>query len=326
MDPSFTIRSVKDVEEASYYFREWPVLAGWNHSCDDEEVRQVFYPVDSKGMLLGTVKDDRGKETVVGSVFACKHTDQVGFIGCFIVPEVHRCKGYGSALFTEALRYLGECQHIGLDGKYEMVDTYVRSGFKPSNVGLTYRGDILQHVVKPLADFTTKMGNSMVKADLAPLTSEHLKGLVELDLKHAGMERWAYWQQWIHLHTNDQSKGRAGWVVLDNDKNVTHFGTVRPAVRGFVVALYGPDSHVIRQLLLQMGRWVLAQVDQSSWKLPKDHQTVFNLNTCASNPLSVALVESLGFNCVSGRIRMWRGGVPQSDLSGIYSTGSFTVG
>ncbi|ORX45530.1 hypothetical protein DM01DRAFT_1340043 [Hesseltinella vesiculosa] len=325
MDPSFAIRPVKDVEEACHYFRDWPVkMLGWNHGFDDKEARLVYFEMYRDGMLLGTIKDGHGKEEVVGCVFACKHSDEVGYIGAFIVPPQYRLRGYGRILFKEAIQLLGSCRFLGLDGKFEMFDAYQRSGFQPNTITLTYRGDIQKSVVTPLLQ---KLSNTQPSI-LTPLAIEHLDGLVQLEDKYTGMNRNAFWKAWIDLHSNDQAAdlGRAGWVVLDDESTVTHFGTVRPSVRGFAVVLYGKEIQVINQLLLHMANWVLAQLLSPSWKLPKDHQLAFNFNACASNPMAVALVESLGFDYVVSHARMWRGPAPILEPSGLFSLSTLTIG
>ncbi|KAI8063625.1 acyl-CoA N-acyltransferase [Gongronella butleri] len=331
MHSTFTIRPCKDAEEAGPYFRDYPVLEGWNHSVDYEEVKQVYFHVDPQGLLLGTVRDEQDKEVVVAMIFACKHTADLAYLGCYIVPEEHRGKGYGAALFKAALEYTKDCKYLGLDAMYAMTDSYVRSGFTASQVGLTYRGDIQKTVVEPLSAYfaTSRGAEAIAGIDIQPMAASHVDDMIALDFAFSGMERQTMWQQWIQLHTTKDSAnmGRAGFVARDAEKGkITHFATVRPAVRGFVVALYGTNSQIIRRLLLQLGQWLLTQAKTPGWRLPADHLPVFNVNTTAHNPMAIALCESLGFTNVSGRVRMWRGSPPTGDPSGLFSIASFTIG
>ncbi|ORZ25227.1 hypothetical protein BCR42DRAFT_3992 [Absidia repens] len=337
MDPTFTIRPCKDVDEASYYFLKWPVQEGWNHSTDDAEIRHAFYPCDPDGFMLATItnKDD-GQETVVGMVLALKHTKDLAWIGCFIVAEQYRGAGYGRRIFQHAMDYLEGTRYIGLDAKLEKVKSYERVGFELTGgwTGKTYRGDIVRDVLNKLKGDNYTDVNILDWQDDGGDDHQALEQLALLDQQHSGYYRPEFWTHWMRLHTTAvagykaRDYGRYAVKVLNADGGVAHFATIRPAVKGFVITLISGDLHVAEALLRHMAQWIIDSAsDSSTWLLPKDHRMVINGNGCATNQACMDLYQGLGFEWVSTRERMFFKGVhPSTDPSGLYSIASLTVG
>ncbi|SAM07509.1 hypothetical protein [Absidia glauca] len=330
MDPTFSIRLCKDVDEACQYFLTWPIREGWNHSTDDEEVRQVFYPCDPSGFLLGTVKDSDGVETVVGCILALKHTDALAWIGCFIVADSHRGKGYGGKIFQRGMDHLEGCQYIGLDAKVEKVASYERVGFKRSGgwMGKTYRGDMVKDVLEKLdpEDYHDVKVMDWTDDDTADQVAQ-------VDRRATGYYRPDFWKYWIKMHTGTSKNGdcakdhgRHVAKVLGQDGKVAHFASIRPAVKGFLITLYAGDIHVAEALLRYLVQWVVNRSSSPGWLLPKNHWMVVNGNACASNPHSLALFENLNFEWVSTRERMYRDAYPTGNSLELFSVASLTVG
>ncbi|KAI8089798.1 uncharacterized protein BX664DRAFT_141711 [Halteromyces radiatus] len=330
MDPSFRIRPCTDVEEACHYFLKWPVREGWNHSPDDQEIRQAFYPSDPNGFLVGTVRDkETGKETVVCTVIAMRHNDDVAFLGCFIVDNAHRGKGYGTVLFKHALKRLETCRFVGLESMYPMVPRYQKIGFDIGWTSTTLRGDMIENVLNKISKVDGQDISIVDLTERAKIDSSLGQQLAAVENKYTGMDRPVFWKNWLTLHTSKDAAqhGRHAVAVLDADGNVAHIGFIRPAVLGFVTTLFCSDAHIASTLLRHLVQWVIDSTSSPSWALPKNHDLTVDANACSANPTALALYEDLGFKVASGRKRMWLSGLsPKSDHSGIYGVGSLTVG
>ncbi len=89
-----------------------------------------------------------------------------GFIGLYIVRPEYRGRGYGLAIFNEAMRYL-EDRCVGLDGVIAQQENYRRSGFK-----LAYRNIRFQW---------TPPAGLPISADLVSAHSVPFEQLAEYD-------------------------------------------------------------------------------------------------------------------------------------------------
>ncbi|KAI8337188.1 acyl-CoA N-acyltransferase [Chlamydoabsidia padenii] len=330
MDSTFTIRRCIDVDEACHYFLTWPIKEGWNHSTDDEEVRQVFYPGDPDGFILGTIQDKGGQETVVGCILAIRHTNELAWIGCYIVGEEHRGKGYGTKIFNAAMDHLKKCRYIGLDAKVEKVAAYKRAGFKQTGgwTGKTFRGDMVKDVLEKLQaeDYQDVNVEDWTRTDST-------QDIAHLEKQSTGYDRPDFWNRWVNMHTgvtktgeSAKDHGRHVVKVLDQDGKIAHFASIRPAVKGFLITLYAGNLHVAKALLRYLVQWVVDRSASDTWLLPKSHWMVINGNGCASNPDSLNLYEQLDFEWVSTRERMYYDAYPTGSISQLYSVASLTVG
>src|ERR1700722_9787614 len=96
---------------------EWSISEGWNIGKHDHD---VFFATDPEGFFVGEL-DGRP----IGSISGVAYNEEFGFIGLYIVQKEFRGKGYGLAIFNEAMKYLGS-RCIGLDGVIEQQDNYKR--------------------------------------------------------------------------------------------------------------------------------------------------------------------------------------------------------
>ncbi|CAO3594994.1 unnamed protein product [Absidia cylindrospora] len=332
--PLFAIRRCTDVDEVCHYFLTWPVEEGWNHCYGAEEIRQVFYPCDPNGFFLGTLMNENGQETVVATILTLRHTDDLAWIGSFIVAKNHRGKGYGSKLFQHGMNYLKGCRCIGLESLPTVVPNYRRLGFD-GWTSKTFRGDMIKNVLEKLDAKKYEDVCIMDWTDTDNGNLDQLEQLIVLEKRTTGYDRPNFWKRWIRLHSSNgangtqaASYGRYAVTVPNSSGGIGHFALIRPVVYGFSITIFSDSIHVAKALLRYLvQRVVEAACDPSSkWLLPKDHPLDVNGNVCSLNPVSVALFQDLGFEYVSSRERMFYGTPPDADLSGLFSVATLTVG
>ena len=93
----------------------WAAKEGWNPGLHDAE---AFYAVDPRGYFMGFLDDKP-----VASLSAVSYPGRFGFLGFYIVKSEHRGKGYGWAVWQEAMKYL-QSHNVGLDGVVAQQENY----------------------------------------------------------------------------------------------------------------------------------------------------------------------------------------------------------
>jgi ribosomal protein S18 acetylase RimI-like enzyme len=277
---------------------------------------------------LGTIKDTAGQEIVVASLLALGHTDELAWIGCYIVDKAHRGKGYGIKLFQHGLDHLKGHRYIGLGAVLSVVPAYERSGFKQSWLCKTFRGDMVKDV---LAKLSPDDYQNVAVTDWTD--DDSIQDLARLEQRCTGYYRPVFWKQWIRMHTGPtrtgdcaRNHGRLAAKVLDQHGKLAHFASLRPAVKGFALVLYSQDPHAAEALLRYVVQSVVDGSSSAHWSLPKNHYMALDANGCGDNPASFALYEKLGFNVVTTHRRMYHDAYPTGDLSGLFSAASLTIG
>lgn len=321
LDPSFSMRRCVDVEEACHYFMTWPLQEGWNFCYDSQEFRQVYYPCDPRGFFLGTVTNKAKQETVVSILLCLRLSTEMGWIGCLIVTDTYRGKGYGYKTLRHALDYLKGCQYVGLDSSPRATKFYLQAGFK-RNGGWRcdiFRGDIIGSVGKRL-NYGDYQDVSVMDWTSSTNIIRFTEDLVRLDYRLLGYHRPAFWKNLLELYSGCHTGGdlsttcvgRMAAFVLDGNGNIAHFACSQPLQNGFALALYSDSPHVAKALLLHLSLRVYGASTESSpkWCLSKDHGLSIVVNANTANPASAKLLQALGFELVVSRERLFYGGRP----------------
>ena len=97
----------------------WMAEAGWNPGLHDAE---TFHAADPEGFLVGELDGEP-----IATVSGVRYSDDFAFLGCYIVREAFRGRGYGLAIHEAARRRLEGCVQGG-DGVLENVAVYERIG------------------------------------------------------------------------------------------------------------------------------------------------------------------------------------------------------
>ncbi|MGL6282691.1 MAG: GNAT family N-acetyltransferase [Microcoleaceae cyanobacterium] len=84
----------------------WAETEGWNPGRDDAD---TFYNTDPQGFFVGVLNQE-----VIGAISAVAYDQFYGFIGFYLVKPEYRGRGYGYAIWQEAIAYMGD-RNVGLD-------------------------------------------------------------------------------------------------------------------------------------------------------------------------------------------------------------------
>ena len=110
---------------------EWAAAEGWNPGLHDAG---CFLAADPQGFLVGELDGEP-----VAVISAVRYGRDFGFVGFYIVRPGARGRGYGLAIWGEAMRRL-EGRNVGLDGVVEQQANYRKSGFELAHRNVRYEG------------------------------------------------------------------------------------------------------------------------------------------------------------------------------------------
>jgi ribosomal protein S18 acetylase RimI-like enzyme len=272
-----TIRPAKSAQEWQSTAIKWATDLQWSMGKRDAE---LFFNIDRDGCLLCTLADD-GRP--VGCISGVKYSDNMSFIGLYIMLPEYRGRGYGLRLFREAQRHLSGYK-MGLDGVEAQIPNYQRSGFHPTRWNMTYRcvNPIKQGDTPALGDATT----SIEVRDVATVSTAQWAAFERASV---GFSRAANYYE---------SLKAISFGVCAVDKKTNELVGIcfarQSALMGYLVGpWYCRDQQVARRLLTA----VLADRRMTG-------ETI-TIEVPADNKDAVQLVESMGFKFVFKCNRMW---------------------
>jgi GNAT superfamily N-acetyltransferase len=255
---------------------------GWNPGLDDA---LLFYDTDPDGFFVGEI-DGR----LAGCLAGVAYDDSYGFLGGYIVVSEERGKGYGIAMWNEAMAYLGE-RNVGLDGVVEQQDNYRRSGFE-----LAYR-QVRQE----------GMGAAHPASGIVPLSSLPFEQVLDYDTRHYPVRRESFLRRWL------AQPGAEAAAALAGDGSLAGYGLIRRCRTGRKVGPLFADSPGVAERLL--GALVSFAPGEP----------VF-LDTPEANPKAVELARSFGMAPVFETARMYNRGDPGFALDEVYGVTTFELG
>ena len=111
---------------------DWAAAEGWNPGLHDAN---CFYAADTQeGFLVGLLGDEP-----VATISVVKYGSSFGFVGFYIVAQVHRGCGYGIEIWNTGLARL-QGRTVGLDGVIDQQENYKKSGFVLAHRNIRYEG------------------------------------------------------------------------------------------------------------------------------------------------------------------------------------------
>jgi GNAT superfamily N-acetyltransferase len=266
---------------------DWAAAEGWNPGLADAD---AFWAADPEGFLGIEVGGE-----LVGTGSIISYEGEFGFLGLFIVPPEHRGKGFGRELWAEMVdrlrERLGPGAAIGLDGVYEMQETYAAGGFVLSHRNVRLEGTGADAVSDP---------------DLVPLTSLPFEQVAEFDRAHFGFEREAFLRHWI------DPNGGLGLGLL-GDRGMRAMGVIRPCRSGFKVGpLFAEDGESAERVFAGLQRVAIGEP--------------VLLDIPEVNPGAAELGGRHGMREVFGCARMYLGRAPDLRWDRIYGVTTFELG
>ena len=245
-----------------------------------------FQSVDADGFWGGFLDGQ-----MIACISVVNYDADFAFLGVYITQPAYRGQGYGYTLWQAALAHAGT-RIVGLDGVPDEQENYRKSGFV-----LAWQNSRFGGVVTPAAP----------SVDLRPITAPDA-ALEALDAKVFPTPRPAFWQSWLSAPGHHA-------LAAHSEGQMQGFGVIRPCRDGWKIGpLVAQTPEIADALLHGLAHATGEATPQIFLDLP------------TANRDAVALAEGLGLVPVFETARMYKGPVPQVDLSLIYSVTSYELG
>ncbi len=269
----------------------WAAAEGWNPGHFDAD---VFWQTDPDGFFTLELNGE-----MIGSGSAVSYDGQFGFMGFFIVKPEYRGKGMGGQLWLtmrDTLKArLAPGTAIGIDGVFNMQQSYAKTGFVFSHRTLRMEG-----VAQSIVD------NRDSSATIAPVAAADLNSLIDADAQWFGCKRQRFLSAWLQMKDSHSLAYRTASETLG-------YGTIRPCQNGFKIGpLFATTLEIADQLYLALTAKV-------------DGQVVY-LDVPEINPAAIALASKHKLSESFGCARMYLGPAPALEYSQIYGSTSYELG
>lgn len=278
---SFVVRRMtrKDLDVAI----SWAAKEGWNPGLHDAE---AFYAVDPRGYFMGFLDDKP-----VASLSAVSYPGRFGFLGFYIVKSEHRGKGYGWAVWQEAMKYL-QSHNVGLDGVVAQQENYKKSGFARAYANIRYEG----------------VGENVEKKSkyIFPIAKLPLNTLLAYDRQMFPAERSLFLKLWV------QQPESLALGYMKNRK-LLGYGMVRKCTVGYKVGPLFADNAKIADELFQQFRTFVGK-DKIYLDVPE------------TNKKAVALAKRYKMKPMFETARMYTKQIPAIQLRKVFGVTTFELG
>lgn len=262
----------------------WAAHEGWNPGRDDA---RAFYEADPKAFLVGLLDGEP-----IASISAIAYDETFAFLGFYIVKPEYRGKGYGIAIWDEAMKQL-ERHNSGLDGVLEQQGSYERSGFTLDYRGIRQAGVARRNEPRP--------------AGIVPVRELPFERLLAYDTAHFPVERTGFLRSWLAMP-------RSTALATVRDGEIAGYGLVRECLEGYKIGpLFADDARAAEDLFTAL-----------TATLPEG--SAIYLDTPEVNTEAVRLAERHGMTPVFETVRMYNRGAPSLPLHQVYGVTTFELG
>lgn len=269
----------------------WAAAEGWNPGHFDAD---VFWQTDPDGFFALELNGE-----MIGSGSAVSYDGQFGFMGFFIVKPEQRGKGMGGQLWLtmrDTLKArLKPGTAIGIDGVFNMQQSYAKTGFEFSHRTLRMEG-----VAAGMFE------NSDSGATITPVAAEDIDSLIDADAHWFGCKRQRFLNAWLQMKDSHS-------LVYKTASKILGYGTIRPCQNGFKIGpLFAANTEIADQLYLALTAKVAGQV--------------VYLDVPEINKEAMALASKHKLSESFGCARMYLGPAPALDYNQIYGSTSYELG
>jgi len=264
---------------------DWAASEGWNPGFDDA---RAFQAADPLGFFMGWRE---GEPAAAISVVA--YDPGFAFLGLYLVQPEYRGRGFGLALWNEALKRR-PAKLVGLDGVVAQQANYARAGFRLAYRNIRFGG------LAPSAASSARV------ADLKPARTLPFDRLAAYDRRCFPAPRTAFLSLWL-------SPLAGAAIAAERDGEILGFGAVRACQQGYKIGPLFADSEAIADEIF------LALASRAGG------ETLF-LDVPEPNAGAVRLAERYGMKPVFETARMYTGDAPAIDLARVFGVTTFELG
>ena len=267
----------------------WMREAGWNPGLHDAE---TFLRADPQGFLVGELDGEP-----IATVSAVRYDDSFGFIGCYIVAEQFRGRGYGMAIHEEARKHLEGCTQGG-DGVLENVEKYKQIGRVYAYRNARYEG------AKSGVDWSPNVR-------LHEIHEVPWSEIESLDRACFPAPRREFLRAWL---SQADAFALAAVDLGSQPESLKGYGVIRRCYRGWKIGpLFARDPITADGIF----RGLVARIPEGD---------VFVLDIAEPNAEAKALVVRYGMREVFATARMYTGPFPEVKLDWVYGVTTFELG
>lgn len=245
-----------------------------------------FYQADPQGFFAGFLDDEL---IAVGS--AIIYSENFAFCGLYIVKEEFRKQGYGLKLTEERLKYVGD-RVTGIDGVLNKVAKYERLGYVASHQQTRY-----EYANPP---------SFLPSAHIVDIKTIPFQQLENFDQKYFQAPRSNFLRCW----TQQDNCYALGYLI---NQQLSGYGVIRKCFQGYKIGPLFAISPTVAEALFQA---LCAKISAGP----------IYLDIPEPNRHAQLLVKHYKMIPKLDVIRMYRNGVSNIDLDGVYGVTSFELG
>jgi ribosomal-protein-alanine N-acetyltransferase len=245
----------------------------------------------------------------VGCIAGIRYDQDYGFIGLFLVKPECRGRGFGVALWQQAIAHLQDVTCVGLEAALQRVEDYQKWGFEPAYYTRRYQLPPADRrcCVRPPVALDLPPGYQLVPGN--ELTEATIQAY---DARHEATPRPLFLHEWL-----GRPEGKV-MVILDNQGECVGYGRIRPCLL--------PDESA--------AGWRLGPVMADNCSLAgalldtllSDRQGMVFIDVPEVNQEGIYLLEERGFELSLLNLRMYKGTPPSLPLGDVYGLACLELG
>lgn len=250
---NFTVRHITSADEvAEVFHRRRAKLHPPRNSGALDYVS--FFAADKTGFYAGELDG-----IDISCISVVKYSSDYAFVGCYVVDEPYRGKGYGLRTWKAALSSLSPDCNIALDAHEKIVPKYTPNGFKSE---WTYQ----RMVIKPSEVSIDSLCCNTEGFEIKPATEIAFEKLLEYDTSVYVYARPSFLEKWISA-----SNCHSYVAVSTSGGEVVGYAVVRspynPEDSWMIAPLFADDSQVARSLYKSLILGVMKEDPNTSIKV-----------------------------------------------------------
>jgi ribosomal protein S18 acetylase RimI-like enzyme len=215
------------------------------------------------------------------------------FLGLYLVRPEYRGRGFGIALWHEALKRRPS-KLVGLDGVVAQQANYARSGFRLAYRNIRFGGP------------APSVGSGARVVDLKPARTLPFDLLAAYDRRCFPAPRAAFLSLWL-------SPLAGAAIAAEHDGAILGFGAIRACQKGYKIGpLFADDEATADAIFLALAARA-------------GGETLF-LDVPEPNTKAIRLAERYGMRPVFETARMYTGAAPAIDLARVFGVTTFELG